>query len=92
MFCVHCGKEIADDAVVCVGCGRQVKELEKKDDKPWTTGEMGSACRTFNHHPFDRYHHGYCRLEQGRQKTKPGSSPSYYRCRYDPDLYEHYMK
>lgn len=24
MFCQKCGKEIADDAVVCTGCGRQV--------------------------------------------------------------------
>jgi len=27
MFCQHCGKEIADDAVVCIGCGRAVKPL-----------------------------------------------------------------
>ena len=25
MFCNYCGKEIANNAVVCVGCGRQVR-------------------------------------------------------------------
>lgn len=24
MFCPKCGKEIADDAVICIGCGRSV--------------------------------------------------------------------
>ena len=25
MYCPHCGKEVADDAVVCVGCGRSLQ-------------------------------------------------------------------
>lgn len=29
-FCKHCGKEIVDDAVVCVGCGRSVDSSAKK--------------------------------------------------------------
>jgi Uncharacterised protein family UPF0547 len=28
MFCPHCAKEIPDDAVVCVGCGRAVQPLQ----------------------------------------------------------------
>jgi hypothetical protein len=28
MFCSKCGKELPDDAVVCVGCGRQVMPLQ----------------------------------------------------------------
>ncbi len=37
-FCVHCGNEIHDDAIVCVKCGRSVeqptqsKTVEQKDD------------------------------------------------------------
>ena len=39
MFCKHCGKEINDEAVVCVGCGCAVKsnvtnEL-KEGQKSW---------------------------------------------------------
>jgi len=29
MFCPNCGKEIADEAVVCVGCGRPVTPLKQ---------------------------------------------------------------
>ncbi len=32
MFCPKCGKEIQDEAVVCVHCGRQVKEDPKTKD------------------------------------------------------------
>lgn len=39
MFCMGCGKEIPDDAVVCVGCGRPVKPLKGSDGK-WGTGAM----------------------------------------------------
>ena len=28
MYCKKCGKEIADEAVVCIGCGCSVKESE----------------------------------------------------------------
>ncbi len=27
MFCRHCGKEIDDQAVICVGCGCEVRKL-----------------------------------------------------------------
>lgn len=39
MFCNRCGKEIADDAVVCVGCGRAVKPVVPVGEK-WSTGVM----------------------------------------------------
>jgi hypothetical protein len=39
MFCNRCGKEIADDAVVCIGCGRAVKPLAAVGEK-WSTGAM----------------------------------------------------
>lgn len=39
MFCNSCGKEIADDAVVCIGCGRPVKPLKSSGEK-WGTGSM----------------------------------------------------
>ncbi len=31
MFCHHCGKEIDDNAVVCVHCGVETKNLNKND-------------------------------------------------------------
>ena len=43
MFCPKCGKEIADDAVVCIGCGRTIQlsaKSEKESEKPWGTGKM----------------------------------------------------
>jgi hypothetical protein len=33
MYCVHCGKEISDKAVVCVGCGVPVKHESADADK-----------------------------------------------------------
>jgi uncharacterized membrane protein YvbJ len=30
MFCQNCGNEVDDNAVVCIKCGAQVKELEAK--------------------------------------------------------------
>lgn len=36
MFCMHCGAEIHDEAVVCVKCGRQVEPK-----KPVTTQASG---------------------------------------------------
>ena len=36
MFCSHCGKEIDDAAVVCVGCGCAVEPANEK----WSTGAM----------------------------------------------------
>lgn len=42
MFCSSCGKEIADDAVVCIGCGRAVNKnisaITKSDSEPWSGG------------------------------------------------------
>lgn len=31
MFCRHCGKEISDQAVICVGCGAEVKQSKVAD-------------------------------------------------------------
>jgi len=44
MYCKYCGQQIADDAVVCVNCGRAVKEEVKQvlgDERrgPLTTGQ-----------------------------------------------------
>lgn len=39
MFCNSCGKEIADDAVICIGCGRAVKPVKASGEK-WGTGAM----------------------------------------------------
>lgn len=34
MFCPHCAKEIPDDAVICVGCGRAVQPLRQSISQP----------------------------------------------------------
>lgn len=40
-FCANCGKEIADDAVICVNCGVKVeKEPEAKKESTWTGGVL----------------------------------------------------
>jgi len=39
MFCNSCGKEIVDEAVVCVGCGCAVKPVKATGEK-WSTGTM----------------------------------------------------
>lgn len=28
MFCVYCGKDLPDDAVVCIGCGRPIRQVK----------------------------------------------------------------
>jgi hypothetical protein len=35
MFCVHCGKEIAADAVVCIHCGRPVTPKTGGGSNKW---------------------------------------------------------
>ena len=33
-FCKHCGAKIAEDAVICTSCGRQVEEMKKEAASP----------------------------------------------------------
>ena len=33
MFCYNCGKEIDDNAVVCIHCGVETKNMKNKEDK-----------------------------------------------------------
>ncbi len=33
-FCKHCGQEIAEDAVICPKCGRQVEQIEQQAAQP----------------------------------------------------------
>ena len=30
MFCKHCGEEVEDEAVVCVHCGKMLKEIKQE--------------------------------------------------------------
>jgi TM2 domain-containing membrane protein YozV len=41
MFCTWCGKQIPDDAVVCLGCGRAVPALSGPG-APWTGAPVGA--------------------------------------------------
>ena len=49
MFCSKCGKEIADDAVVCVHCGCAVRELSVEEEQPQSNGMAiaGFICSFF---------------------------------------------
>ncbi len=33
-FCKHCGAKIAEDAVLCTACGRQVEEIKQTQAQP----------------------------------------------------------
>ena len=33
-FCKHCGAKIAEDAILCTSCGRQVEELKTESASP----------------------------------------------------------
>ncbi len=39
MFCSSCGKQIADDAVVCIGCGRSTRQASVSGEA-WGVGFM----------------------------------------------------
>lgn len=39
MFCRYCGKEIYDEAVVCIGCGRAVSPTIKTKSDVFTSAE-----------------------------------------------------
>jgi hypothetical protein len=39
MYCVYCGKEIADETVNCDGCGRQIR-ASIPDNRSWSSLEM----------------------------------------------------
>lgn len=32
-YCKHCGEKIAEDAVICTKCGRQVEEIKKEKEQ-----------------------------------------------------------
>jgi predicted nucleic acid-binding Zn ribbon protein len=44
MYCPNCGKEIADEAVVCIGCGRPVTPLKKAAAPVQNAIEVGAKA------------------------------------------------
>ena len=46
MFCHHCGKEIDDNAVVCVHCGVETKNLTKEKDKDKSINIVNQSSST----------------------------------------------
>ena len=32
-FCKHCGEKIAEDAILCTKCGRQVEDINKNNNQ-----------------------------------------------------------
>ena len=45
-YCIHCGKEIKDEAVVCPSCGCSVKETKEQDYNESKAG-IGVLCAIF---------------------------------------------
>jgi len=45
VFCLHCGKEITDEAAVCVHCGRQVKPIQKTSTRQPDPEESSTATK-----------------------------------------------
>jgi len=43
MYCVNCGKEVNDNAVVCTNCGAAIKRRAKGEDGPIGC-LLGGAC------------------------------------------------
>ena len=44
LYCSNCGKEIDDKAVVCIHCGCETKNLNKKEDTPVIINNSASAA------------------------------------------------
>ena len=49
MFCTHCGKEISEDAAICIHCGCAVRELGMEEARPKGNGMAiaGFVCSFF---------------------------------------------
>tara|TARA_B110000240_G_scaffold191825_1_gene234995 strand:+ start:1310 stop:1609 length:300 start_codon:yes stop_codon:yes gene_type:complete len=57
MFCKKCGKEVDDDAVVCVGCGCSVNQpIIPKNDKGLITLVL---CLAFGYLGVHRFYSGH---------------------------------
>ena len=61
MFCHKCGKEISDDAVVCVHCGVETKNLDKNKDKSINivNQSSSSSTSTSNRKGYPRVYNGF---------------------------------
>lgn len=46
MFCEYCGKELPDEAYICTGCGRLVKELNVKKKREKKESKEGVSTLT----------------------------------------------
>ena len=53
MFCSSCGKQIADDAVVCVGCGRSTRKASGSGEA-WGVGSYDYHGYRHINHTFHR--------------------------------------
>ena len=52
-FCKHCGEKIAEDAILCTKCGRQVEDINKNNNQNIIRLNVllhivicGASCRT----------------------------------------------
>lgn len=61
MFCHKCGKEIDDDAVVCIHCGAETKNMKKDQDKPINiVNQSSSSSNSQNdHQPIPIVYNGF---------------------------------
>lgn len=57
MFCHKCGKEIDDEAVVCVHCGVETKNLDKNKNKSINIVNQSSSSSSHTRTP--RVYNGF---------------------------------
>ena len=57
MYCSKCGNEIDDEAVICVHCGCQVKQISDKDGKNWLVSIL--LCLFLGGLGIHRFYTGY---------------------------------
>ncbi len=59
MYCSKCGKEIDDEAVICINCGCQIKELqaELSQRRSWVVTLL--LCLFFGGLGIHRFYTGY---------------------------------
>lgn len=63
MYCKHCGKEVDKEALVCIHCGkllRQIKQTTKNPEFETSQTGMGGAFCPFARNY--RYNYRYCYL------------------------------
>ncbi len=57
MFCSKCGKEVNDEAVVCIHCGCAITNNNRKEGKSWLVTLL--LCLCFGYWGVHRFYTGH---------------------------------